>query len=79
MVLSIKGQVGQVGLARKCSMKVMENMTMRPRLSIEEGRSRKSWWTDKHLNVNTNGVRRKSKGKSMRTRERKKKQQRRDS
>lgn len=32
-------------------MKVMEeNMTMRPRLSIEEGRSRKSWWTDKHLN-----------------------------
>lgn len=35
---------GQAGLARDCRMKVMEEyMTMRPRLGIEEGRSRKSW------------------------------------
>lgn len=39
-----KNTKGQIGLARECRMKVMEEyMTMKPRLGIEEGRSGKSW------------------------------------
>lgn len=58
--------------------KLWRRHNITPRLGREEGRSSKSWQTDKHLNINTNGVTRRSKGKSRRMRERKRKKQRRD-